>query len=418
MIECPYTEFYASFLGGFSLSFGETELFDNVNPQLIRMRILLILLKAGNQGIYRRELLNLVRPDEQDQKKRLSNLHQQIYLLRQELERANFPEGKYIVSKGSKFYFTRDYQVTTDIGELDLLIEQLRTGHKGEAEDQELYETYCRLYKGELLPMLHGEEWVTTESAYYQKWFSYCLNGLCQILRQEGQYETLLNYCTTASQIHPYDEWQAVQIECLMALNRYKEAGQLYEQTNELFYQELGVSPIERIMVKYQDIGCQLYNTSRMMAEVKEELTEKGEIESAYCCGYPNFLDVYHIIIRMGERFQIKSLLMVCSMEEETEAAQNDIRTSQRMEQLEQIIAKGIRAGDVYTRYSPNQFLLLLIGTSAEDGAVIAWRLEQRWKQIMNGQDVLIHFDMYETEESQYEVYGNGKNRNIHCAYH
>ncbi|MDO4330509.1 MAG: bacterial transcriptional activator domain-containing protein [Lachnospiraceae bacterium] len=419
MKERPYTEFYARFLGGFSLTFGEQKLYVNVSPRITRMQILLILLKAGDQGIHRKDLLNLIRPDEQDWKKRLNNFHQQIHLLRKELGRSKFPEGNYIVSKESKYYFTRDYQVMTDTGQLDQLIDQVRAGHLDEAAVQELYESYCRLYTGEFLPMLQGEEWVTTESAYYQNWFSYCLNGLCEILRQQGHYEKLLEFCTAASQIHPYDEWQAVQIECLMALNRYKEAMQLYEQANELFYQDLGVGSFGQVMEKYQSAGYQLHNTSRILAGLKDELMEKGEVKGAYCCGYPNFLDVYHVITRMGERFHIKSLVLICSLEEVSEDSQmTSGQIEPIMEQLSQVITEQLRTGDVYTRYSQNQFLVLLVGATAADGSAIVSRLEQKWQEIPHDLGVALHFEMYETEESQFEVCENGKSRNVCYPYH
>lgn len=401
------------------MTFGERKLYVNVSPRIIRMQILLILLKAGDQGIHRKDLLNLIRPEEQDRKKRLNNFHQQIHLLRQELKQSKFPEGSYIVSKESRYYFTTDYPLSTDVGQLDRLICRIRAVQKGEADVQELYESYCRLYTGEFLPMLHGEEWVTTESAYYQKWFSYCLNGLCQILRQQGHYEKMLEFCTAASQIHPYDEWQAVQIECLMALNRYKEATQLYEQANELFNQELGVGSLESVMKKYQNAGYQLRNTSRILAGLKDQLTEKGEIKGAYCCGYPNFLDVYHVITRMGERFHIKSLVLICSLEEGPEDAwTGPDRTEPSMERLGKVIAGQLRAGDIYTRYSQTQFLVLLVGAAAADGGAIVSRLEGRWQEVSRDLGAAVHFEMYETEESQFEVCENGKSGNLCYPYH
>lgn len=101
-------------------------------------------------------------------------------------------------------------------------------GAEGRSDDQErgrlqkqdtreqLLLKFCKAYTGEFLPMLSGEEWVTTESAYYQKWYFHCLKELCGILKENGEFELMLELCTAASQMHPYDEWQAVQIDCLI----------------------------------------------------------------------------------------------------------------------------------------------------------------------------------------------------------
>ena len=72
--------------------------------------------------------------------------------------------------------------------------------------------------------MLGGEAWAAQEEAYYQKWYFDSLSSLCRRLKEKGEYEKLLELCTMASRIHPYDEWQTVQIGCLVALNRYQEA--------------------------------------------------------------------------------------------------------------------------------------------------------------------------------------------------
>ena len=127
---------------------------------------------------------------------------------------------------------------------------------------------------------------------------------------------------------------------------------QLYERANELFYQDLGAGSLGQMMEKYQSVGYQLHNTSRILAGLKDELMEKGEVKGASCCGYPNFLDVYHVITRMGERFHIQSLVLICSLEEVSEDSQmTSGQIEPIMEQLSQVITEQLRTGDVYTRY-------------------------------------------------------------------
>ena len=241
--------FYARFLGGFSLYYDGQELWLGTSLQNISTQVLLILLKAGGQGVERKELLGLIRPEEPDRAKRLNNFRQQVHILRRRIASAGFPEGEYVVSAGKRYYFSLVQSVETDTGELDRLVEQIKVYESGPGQyDQKglerLYMAYCRAYKGEFLPMLGGEAWAALESAYYQKWYFTCLKALCQELKKAGAYDTMLELCSTASQIHPYDEWQAVQIECLLAMERYKEALEVYEKATEIFYKDLGVTSL------------------------------------------------------------------------------------------------------------------------------------------------------------------------------
>ena len=52
------------------------------------------------------------------------------------------------------------------------------------------------------------------------------------------------------------------------------------------------------------------------------------------------------------------------------------------MERFRQFMAGSIRNGDVYTRYSPNQFLVLLMQAEEKGAENIEERLKKGWKMI------------------------------------
>ena len=428
MKERPYTGFYARFLGGYSLNYYGRDIRLDTNMKSKAMQIFLMLLKAGDEGLTREELLKALQGGEEDVDRHSNNLRQQIYLLRKAVARSDFPPGQYIVLEKSRYYFSADYHVETDTGYLDQLIVPIRNGPE---DCQSLLMDFCRHYTGEFLPMLSGEEWATVEAAYYQKWYFRCLNQLCGMLKRQGKYETMLELCSAASQMHPYDEWQAMQIDCLMFLHRYKEAQKVYEDATRLFYEELGVSSMDQVMAKYRNESGQLLYAANALAGVKEGLKEPGEIQGAYECSYPSFLDIYHIISRNEERLEMESALMVAALEEDVPSP-SDVSESdgnkpgeddaseaafeQKMEMLRQLIRNGVRSGDVYTRYSRNQYLVLLTGAKAADGQNVAVRLENRWKEISGDGGTEASFAVYTVEGSGSEGCGNAEERDICSA--
>lgn len=436
-MQRSYKGFYARMLGGFVLYFQSQELTIPMRLQAKAMQLMLQLIKAGGDGIERKELVDTFQRDCYDWERQINNFRQQVYILRHAIQNAGFPPGNYIVSKGSRYYFTLDYQVETDTGRLDQLLPciQNRT-EEDPGKTRELLMEFCRTYTGEFLPMLNGEEWVNMESAYYQNWYFKCLKQLCQILKQEGSYEEMLELCTAASQMHPYDEWQKMQIDCLMSMNRYQEAMKIYEEAAQMFYDELGISVNDQALSRYRSASGQFYYAANALVNVMDRLREHGEVQGPYCCSYPSFLDIYHVISRLEERTGMKNLLMICTMDvtemtqnekrqrkpenpEKTEEQQNWERSEPEMELFRQVLAGGIRSGDVYTRYSANQFLVLLVGADQEDGPIIISRLENRWKGIQKGR-AAVSFAVYTVESSVMKGDRNesGNERNLYDTYH
>ena len=457
MKERPYTGFYARLLGGFSLSYQGVELPIPANPQTKGMQLLCMLLKAGPQGVERKYLINFLQGEGGDWEKGLNNLRQRIFLLRKILGRAHFPEGKYISFQDGRYYFSQEYEWENDTDYLDELIGRLRKGGLTEEETWDIQWEYCQSYKGEFLPMLGGEAWAAQEAAYYQKWYFQCVSSLSGHLKEAGEYEKLLSLCTMASRIHPYDEWQTVQIDCLMAMNRYREALRVYEEASDIFYEELGVNTLDQTVAKYRNREGQMYFLANAMTGVKDVLAEDGRPPGAYQCSYPSFLDMYRILARMEERTGMASTLMICTLgadgtgggkdaapgrKERASAGRmsvtgagrinadgpgrinadrpggDEARLEERMEALRNLLAGGIRSGDVYTRYSSRQFLVLLTDATIEQGHGIAERLERKWEETYGHKEGCIEFEVQQTESPGKEECGDGKERNLYGTHH
>ena len=380
--ETEYSGFYARFLGGFSLSYQGNPIVINANPQAGYMQILLCLLKAGKDGMDRKKLLDINQPEHKDEKQRSNNFRQQLHMLRCAIVGSGVPKGRYIVVYRSRYYFTREYELRTDTGMLDEMIACIRTALPTPEELREVYLNYCKVYTGEFLPTLNGEEWATVESAYYQKWYSTCLQGLCKILREEEDYELLLKLSTQASQIHPYDEWQVVQMDCLMALNRRREAEKVYEEASQVYYRDLGMNALDRVMAGYQE-SSRFYHIGRIMNRVKNSLEEYGRVKGAYWCSYPSFVDIYRVRARIGEQRKESNLLLLCTLEEKpySGGGWEKEKQEEQMELFQKVLHHGTRSEDVYTQYSKSQYLVLLSGADKGTGKVITSRLTSIWKK-------------------------------------
>lgn len=407
--------FYARFLGGFFLEYKGSRIIIAKNMKQKGMQLLAILLKAGEEGVSRKGLTEMLEWGGESWERKLNNLRRQTYELRAFIAEEGFPEGKYIQVSGGRYYFSREYQVRTDTGEVDRLYQEARKQADPAAREGILWEI-CRLYQGEFLPSLVAEEWALVENAHYRSVYSRCVNELCRILKSRGEYTRLLKLCGTASQIHPYDEWQAVQIDCLVASRRYQDARQIRSQANQLFTKELGIAPFGG---REESHGESAGADDGVMAEVMAGLWEDSGQKGAYRCDYSRFIDVYRFMVRMVERSQIRLSLLLCTLEsaggrpewaeglrqQDLPGAGGDLEMGKRpemgessevvkagegskeptgsqvserqMEQFSELLAGLIRENDVYTRFSSSQYLVLLASFGENQEAEVARRLRR-----------------------------------------
>jgi len=396
-LEAQRGGFYARFLGGFFLEFEGKSIKITKNLKQKSMQILLILLKAGSEGISRSQLIEMLEWEGELYEKKLNNLRCQTCKLRKFICESGFPEGNYILNLKGQYYFSLDYKIETDIGRIEKIYKKLRSQPDLEKREARLREIYD-LYQGEFLPSLTAEEWAVVENAHYHTIYTWSLNRLCQILRERNDYSGLLQLSAKASQIHPFDEWQAVQIECLMAQNKYRDAAEITEKANEVFAKELGIVPFQKRMEGFSESERKVKQDREIMDQVMESLSEEPREPGAYQCSYSSFIDVCRFLVRVSERTGKELLLLLCTLnwdskEHLEETQEKDETLKKQMKQFERILAGLIRNQDVYTQYSKSQFLVLLTLAGKERASIIK-RLCQGWKEFEEKENLTIELEI------------------------
>ena len=386
MEEKACASFYVKFLGGFSLTFGGEKIIINKSLSRKSTQLLLLLLKAGQRGMSWKKLVQMLGSGSEDPRKQHNNLRQQIRGLRKLIQESKgFPESKYVVAtQDGNYYFTMEYEVKTDIGRIDQLYQRIRDGTEGE-ERKALLQEICRLYTGEFLPTLLGEEWATVAGAGYQSIYLSCVQELCRILKTERSYTELLNLCKKASIIYPYGQWNGIQIECLMQQSRYDEATQIYEQTARNFYGELGVYPFQKFC-EPDGSGCLGLGDGNIAGSL-EGLIEPEKRKCPYYCPYPSFVDVCRVVSRNMERNNSRAVLILCTLKKTGDL-------EQEMKELQSHLEEVMRSSDIYTRYSMNQFVALLPETEAEDGRKVVERIRYSWAEVSEASQPVVEFEL------------------------
>lgn len=124
---------------------------------------------------------------------------------------------------------------------------------------------------------------------------------------------------------------------------------------------------------------------------IRKDLIEQIRKPGAYCQDYETFQGIYRFlergIIRSGQKACVILITVVDGQGRSLQPGEKDAQ----MERLGEDIQSTLRIGDVYTRYSSSQYLILVIDTTEGQGDRIAGRIRERFLEAGMGNDILLH---------------------------
>lgn len=138
----------------------------------------------------------------------------------------------------------------------------------------------------------------------------------------------------------------------------------------------------------------------RDVRQVRKELSEQIQKSGAYCQDYETFKGIYRFLARGIIRSGQKACVILITVVNENGGSPRLDEKDVLMEQLGGQIEDALRLGDVYTRYSSSQYLLLVINTTERQADKIAERIREQFLSSRAGNDVLIH-NCYELQPAQ-----------------
>lgn len=366
--------------GTLEITYGDTPVLLGKHSVTKAMRLLLILLYNGEHGISRSRLLSEL--FENDEAANAANsLRVTSHRLKKILADSGLPEHEYIVIKGGYYYWNGPMEVLIDAKQFEAFIKEA-SECESIVEKMELLKHACKLYRGEFLPKLSSEEWVIMENIRLKELYTEAMQLVCEQLMQERDYEEALRFAEGASAIYPFDDWQSIQMECYIAMNKYKEAMQVYERTATFLFEELGIHPSERMMEQFQSMSQHISNRPQIIDEIQSGLKEETKERGAFYCSLPSFRDGYRIIRRGMERNGQSVFLLVCTL---IDGKGRPMEASKKLdimsEALYEALQTSLRRSDSFTKYNQGQYLIMLMGTNQENCKIVTERITKNFSK-------------------------------------
>ena len=358
--------------GEFSLTYGDQKLTYNNRSRLI-WNILAYLLCHRGEFISSDTLISTVWKNEKNDNSAgamRTAIHRARTLLSQLTQDS---ECKFLIAQNGGYMWNPEIELVLDC---DLFEEKINALKNGTAGDEiELCRSAIALYNDKFLSNLSAELWVIPLQTYYHNLYETLMDILMPALVQAGRYSEGVFLCKNALMIDPYAEktYQYL-MRFLLLLGEYQEALSFYEELSKLLLSTFDVSPDPDSKALYLEALSSSSGTAVSPETILEQLNEPGEICGALVCEYDFFKKLYHTqartIVRSG--LVIHTVLLTLRNRGKRAVAARSI--SLAMDNLETHLSLSLRKGDVITRCSNSQFIIMLPSCNYEDSCKVCQR--------------------------------------------
>jgi PleD family two-component response regulator len=123
---------------------------------------------------------------------------------------------------------------------------------------------------------------------------------------------------------------------------------------------------------------------------IKEELLEINQERGAFLCDYGIFKHLYRLEIRAAERSGQPFFICLMTLEHVHRSAPQREILLKAAESLKAILLSSLRKGDVVTRFSATQFIMMLPATTFKNGELVLERIRSRFNKAKRNPDILL----------------------------
>lgn len=268
-----------------------------------------------------------------------------------------------------------------DTDQFERLLQEARV----ETEPQRslaLLQEALSLYGGDFLPKFSSESWVIPLSAYYHNLFIQSTYEALSMLADLNLHQEAILLCRHAVEIEPYDETlYAHLMRHLLALGEQQAAVSAYEILLQLLAAQFGVSPSEELRALHRTA---LRDTGERRVDLQgltQNMLRKTDEHGALYCDFDFFEAIYSAESRMAGRSGLAIHVALLNVGAATGGALAKRSLDRCMENLRILMCALLRRGDIVSRCTASQYILLLPNTNYESACLVMDRILQKFRK-------------------------------------
>jgi len=287
----------------------------------------------------------------------------------------------FLVTKGSDYQWNEDIGLFLDSEQMELLGREAEEAENDETKIEK-YMQAVALYTGSYMEGYDDMYWGAYLSAYYHAMYLQIVKKLAVLLERQQRYEEMQRIMDAALSREKLDEELYVYfIRSLMKLGYVGMALDEYKKATSFLYENLGYTSMEQLHGVYCELMEHTHEEKSDMRVILDDL--RGDyVKGAFLCEYGVFKKIYQLEIRRAERLGISVFLSLISVRIRIDGTGLDEKEKMKamvrgMKKLQDILLSSLRSGDVITRCSGSQYILLLPTCQYETAIKVMERIEK-----------------------------------------
>lgn len=362
-------------LGKFRISDGIEYLDERKLHSQMLIKLFLYMVMHKGKDVSTEELIGAIWIEEEIDNP-IGALKNLMYRLRKVLNDTFGPQDYIITNRGS-YTWNPNIELVTDIGEFEKLIQTAKE-QKDEKITCEKYESAIMVYEGRFMAQITDLHWIHNLNTYYHTMFLESAKVLLDAYLLQGNIGLVERICDKVLAIDTTDEEIYVyKIKAFMYVGKIKQAMEVYEIAKKRMQVEMGITNSPLLEETYQELlSMNKGDAIDDIEEIHSDVVEENP-EGVFLCGYPVFKEIYQLEARKSLRSGLPNQMILFTIE--TINGENDaiglFRIKQGMEQMERVMKKTLRLGDVAAKYSDSQYVLMVLNCDRECGYLVANRI-------------------------------------------
>ncbi|MDL2232470.1 winged helix-turn-helix domain-containing protein [Ruminococcaceae bacterium OttesenSCG-928-L11] len=390
--ELRNTQIHINMFGGFRIAVGNASIQDSSMRTHQLWHLIEYLITFRNKTISQDELIEILWPDD-DIDNPANALKNLVYRIRSTFSAHNLPYAKEMIiySRGS-YQWNNDLRCTVDVEEFEDYYKKASDTSKPDELRIENFLRAIELYTGDFLPGSCFEGWVIPISSYYRSMYFKCVYAVIELLTTQERYHEIEIICKKALIIDQFEENAHIYL-MLSMIRQGKQTQALahYSFVTDLFFRELGVNPSQQMRSIYRDIVKTVHNVEADIGIIQDELKETGNSDGAFYCEYEVFKNLYRLEARTAARTGQSIFISLLTVDSETPDTALDLKVQSKvMDGLYDIIQSSLRKGDVFSRFSASQYVLMLPSLTYENCEMVMSRIIKKYKQSYRPKGIVI----------------------------
>ena len=395
------SDIQVTMLGGFSIERNGSRVDDSSNRMRKVWLLLAYLIYSRNTGTSQESIRSLLQgggsDDSADSNGRIKGI---FYRVRTMLDQLGASAGhELVLHKGGSYTWNNRIPLQLDVEEFEALC----TAAANEPDEQArlaVYQQALALYKGDFLPKLSMEPWVMPISTYYHQMYLSAVEQTLELLEKAERWADSMALCRQALKIEAYSETVCQYLmRSQIALGDGAAALQTYEEMSELLFSTFGVMPSDESRRLYRLATREGGSGAAVPAgTVRDQLREPEGTAGAMFCEYDFFRLLYQVqaraIVRSGEVIHIA--LLSLHPYGRKELSRKSLDTA--MDNLQELLIRSLRRGDIVTKCSISQLIIMLPQANYENSCAVCQRILKAFNRQYPHSPAEIHYSVQPLE--------------------